>query len=96
MLPRFGARPLFLLILVAGRKNWLFAGSENGGKTMAVLFSLVSSAQRHGHDPFVYLRDLLTRLPNHPREALAELLPDRWSLPPVAESTAPATEDPSR
>lgn len=87
-------------MIATGRKNWLFAGSENGGKTMAVLFSLVSSAQRHEHDPFVYLRDLLTRLPNHPKEALAELLPDRWSLLPVAEpttpATAPTTEGPSR
>lgn len=86
--------------IATGRKNWLFTGSENGGKTMAVLCSLVSSAQRHRHDPFVYLRDLLTRLPDHPRENLAELLPDRWSLPPVVESTAPvnapATENPSR
>jgi hypothetical protein len=46
--------------IATGRKNWLFTGSENGGKTMAVLFSAVSSCQRHGHDPFVYLRDVLT------------------------------------
>ena len=45
--------------IATGRKNWLFTGSENGGKTMAVLFSVVSSCQRHGHDPFVYLRDVL-------------------------------------
>jgi transposase len=54
--------------IATGRKNWLFTGSEAGGKTMAVLFSLVSSCQRHGHDPFVYLRDVLTRLPDHPKE----------------------------
>ena len=60
-----------------GRKNWLFTGSENGGKTMAILFSVVSSCQRHGHDPFVYLRDVLSRLPDHPKEKLADFLPDR-------------------
>jgi transposase len=49
--------------VATGRKNWWFTGSENGGKTMAILFSVVSSCQRHGHDPFVYLRDVLTRLP---------------------------------
>ena len=76
-------------MIATGRKNWLFTGSENGGKTMAVLFSLVSSGQRHGHDPFAYLRDVLTRLPNLPRERLSELLPDRWSLP-----QAPATATP--
>src|SRR5438309_940817 len=32
-------------IIATGRKNWLFTGSEAGGKTMAVLFSLVSSCQ---------------------------------------------------
>jgi transposase len=54
---------------------------------MAVLFSLVSSCQRHGHDPFVYLRDVLTRLPGHPKGRLADLLPDRWAPPDPAEAT---------
>jgi transposase len=75
-------------IIAIGRKNWLFTGSENGGKTMAVLFSLVSSCQRHGHDPFVYLRDVLERLPDHPQDRLSELLPDRWSLPAATAATA--------
>ena len=70
--------------IATGRKNWLFTGSENGGKTMAVLFSVVSSCQRHGHDPFVYLRDVLERLPDLPHDRLAELLPDRWSPPKPA------------
>lgn len=65
----------------------MFNGSENGGKTMAVLFTLVSSCQRHGHDPFAYLRNVLTRLPNHPKERLEELLPDRWSPASVADAT---------
>jgi hypothetical protein len=55
---------------------------------MAVLFSVVSSCQRHGHDPFVYLRDVLSRLPDHPKEKLADLLPDRWSPPKVADPPA--------
>lgn len=73
------------------RKNWLFTGSENGGKTMAVLCSMVSSCQRHGHDPFAYLRDVLTRLPNQPKERLAELLPPWWS--PQAAIESPPTSD---
>src|SRR5262245_18229334 len=59
------------------RKNWLFTGVEARGQTMAGLFSLVSSWRRHGHDPFVYLCDVLTRLPELPREPLVELLADR-------------------
>ena len=74
--------------IATGRKNWLFTGSENGGKTMAVLFSVVSSCQRHGHDPFVYLRDVLTRLPDHPKEKLADLLPDRWTPPDATAAMA--------
>ena len=73
--------------IATGRKNWLFTGSENGGKTMAVLFSVVSSCQRHGHDPFVYLRDMLTRLPDHPKERLVDFLPDRWTPPGATEAT---------
>jgi hypothetical protein len=76
--------------IATGRKNWLFTGSENGGKTMAVLFSVVSSCQRHGHDPFVYLRDVLGRLPGLPKERLAELLPDRWAPPAAAVATSEA------
>ena len=75
--------------IATGRKNWLFTGSAAGGKTMAILFSVVSSCQRHGHDPFVYLRDVLTRLPALPQEQLVELLPDRWK---PAEPTKPLDE----
>jgi transposase len=63
---------------VTGRKNWLFAGSDNGGKTAAVLFSFTATCKRHSVDPFSYLRDVLTRLPTHPLEQLDDLLPDRW------------------
>ena len=59
---------------------------------MAILFSVVSSCQRHGHDPFVYLRDVLTRLPDQPKERLADLLPDRWSLPEQADASSPEGE----
>jgi hypothetical protein len=77
-------------IIAIGRKNWLFTGSENGGKTMAVLFSVVSSCQRNGHDPFAYLRDVLARIPELPKERLADLLPDRWSPSKPAHTTSAA------
>ena len=80
--------------IAIGRKNWLFTGSEKGGQTAAVLFSLVSSCQRHGHDPFAYLRDVLTRLPEYPKDRLRELLPDRWS-PPSAGEVGSATASPN-
>jgi transposase len=61
---------------------------------MAILFSMVSSCRRQGHDPFVYLRDVLGRLPGLPKERLAELLPDRWSPPPVSDVAAVPAESP--
>ncbi|MGC8553615.1 MAG: IS66 family transposase [Phycisphaerae bacterium] len=61
-----------------GRKNWLFVGSDNGGRTAAVLYSLISSCKRHKVEPWAYLRDVLTRIPQTPAEKLGDLLPDRW------------------
>ena len=61
-----------------GRKNWMFAGSDAGGHTAAVLYSFVASARQHGHDPFVYFRDVLTRIADLPVSQLDDLLPDRW------------------
>ena len=61
-----------------GRKNWLFVGSDNGGRTAAVLFSMTASCKRHGIDPYRYLADVLRLLPTTPSDRLAELLPDLW------------------
>lgn len=62
-----------------GRKNWIFVGSDNGGATAAVLFSLIASCQRHKVDPFVYLRDVLTRFAATPIQEIDHFLPDRWA-----------------
>jgi hypothetical protein len=59
-----------------GRKNYLFVGSDQGGRTAATLYSLVGSCKRHQVDPFAYLKDILKRLPTHPADRLDELLPD--------------------
>jgi hypothetical protein len=67
-----------LRAIAIGRKNWLFAGSDNGGRTAAIHFSMIATCRRHGIDPFAYLRDVLGRLPTQSAERLAELLPDRW------------------
>jgi transposase len=61
-----------------GRKAWLFAGSELAGKRAAMVMSLVQSARLHGHDPWVYLKDVLARLPTHLNSRIGELLPHRW------------------
>lgn len=46
-----------------GRSNWLFAGSLRSGKRAAAIMSLIQSARLSGHDPYAYLKDILTRLP---------------------------------
>ena len=65
-------------------ENWLFAGSERGGRTAAVLFTLISSAKRHKLNTWAYLRDVLWGLADLKPGGLEELLPDRWrdSRPP--------------
>jgi transposase len=64
--------------VAVGRKNWLFCGSDNGGHTAAVLFSLIATCQRHRVEPFAYLRDVLEYIAATPLSQLDQLLPDRW------------------
>ena len=64
--------------IVVGRNNWLFYGSDKGGRTGAVLSSLIATCKRQHIEPFAYLRDLFTRISAHPHNQLDELLPDRW------------------
>ena len=61
-----------------GRKNWLFIGSENMGHRTANLMSLIQTAKANGHDPYAYLKDVLTRLPTHLNSRIEELLPHTW------------------
>ena len=64
--------------IAIGRNNWLFAGSLRAGQRAAAVMSLVQSARMNGHDPYAYLRDVLTRLPTHSASQVEELLPHRW------------------
>jgi transposase len=67
-----------LRIVGIGRKNWLYFGSQRGAQTAAVLFTLLSSAKRHGLNTWAYLRDVLWRLADLKPGELEQLLPDRW------------------
>lgn len=62
-----------------GRKNWMFAGSQRAGRRAAAVMSLIQSAKMSGHDPYAYLKDVLTRLPTHPNSRIEDLLPHRWA-----------------
>jgi transposase len=62
-----------------GRNNWLFFGSERGGKAAANLMSLVATCKRAKVEPFAYLRDVFRRLPTAKTPAqVRALLPDVW------------------
>jgi len=65
--------------VAVGRNNWIFFGSDRGGKTAAILRSFVATCQRAGIDPFTWLKDILSRLAGHPINRLAELLPHNWT-----------------
>ncbi len=64
--------------IAVGRGNWLFAGSLRAGQRAAAIMSLIQSARLNGHDPYAYLKDVLTRLPTHKASQIADLLPHRW------------------
>src|SRR5262249_49214299 len=66
--------------LAIGRKNWLHLGGDGALRPTAVLLSVAASAKRHGVNPWVYLKHVLTELPARPSGSeLADLLPDTWS-----------------
>ena len=76
--------------LVIGRKNWMFAGSENGARNAAILFGLVVSCKLAGVDPFAYFRDVLSRISTHPASRVQELIPREWKTR-FGSLTPPAT-----
>ena len=61
-----------------GRRNWLFIGSQLAGERAAVVMSLLQSAKLNGHEPWAYLKDVLTRLPTQLNSRIEELLPHKW------------------
>jgi len=61
-----------------GRKNWMFAGSERGGKAMAIAFTLIETAKLNGVDPQAWLTDVLSRIADHKINRIDELLPWIW------------------
>jgi transposase len=67
-----------LRAVALGRKNYLFAGSDRGGESAAAIYSLIGTAKLNGIDPEGYLRNLLSRIAEHPINRIEELLP--WNL----------------
>ena len=78
-----------LRVVAVGRKNWLFAGSEAGGHAAGVFYTLIESAKANGHNPRVYLEDILRRLPATRNKDLDTLLPHRWTPPTPPTDISP-------
>ncbi len=67
--------------MVIGRKNYLFAGSADGGRAAATFYAMIESAKRcRIENPAIWLADVLARVNDTPEHELADLLPDRWKL----------------
>jgi hypothetical protein len=75
-----------LRTVALGRKNYLFAGSDAGGERAAAIYNLIRTAKLNDIDPEAYLRDVLTRIADHPVNRIDELLP--WNLATTSEFTS--------
>jgi len=62
-----------------GRKNYLFVGDVDAGMSIAGLYTLVSTCEARGINPFAYLADVIPRVQDHPKRRLDELLPGPWA-----------------
>ena len=67
-----------LRCIAVGRRNWTFAGSDQGGRRAAAIYTLIESAKLCDVDPQAWLTDILKRLPDHPAKRIDELLPWNW------------------
>jgi transposase len=71
-----------LRCVAVGRHNWTFAGSDDGGRRAAAIYTLVETAKLNDIDPQAWLAHLLAHLLDYPAKRLADLLPWNWRPPP--------------
>jgi transposase len=67
-----------LRAVALGRRNWTFAGSDEGGRRAAAIYTLIATARLNNVDPQAWLADVLARLSDHPAKRITELLPWNW------------------
>ena len=77
-----------LRCVAIGRKNYLFAGSDAGGRRAAAIYALIESAKLNGLNPQHYLADVLARIADHPARRIAELLPWNWQAAGATRAAA--------
>ena len=74
--------------LALGRKNYLFAGSDTGGRRAAIMYTLIETAKLNGVDPEAWLADVIARIADHPINRVDELLPWKWRQPQLQAKAA--------
>jgi transposase len=74
--------------IALGRKAWLFAGSDRGGRRAAMIYTLITSAKLNDVDPQAWLGDVLARIADHPINRIDELLPWNWKARAEPDATA--------
>jgi transposase len=74
--------------IAVGRRNWTFAGSDEGGRRAAAIYTLIETAKLNDIDPQAWLADVLSRLPDHPAKRISELLPWNWRPKNLAAQAA--------
>ena len=67
-----------LRAIAVGRRNWTFAGSDEGGRRAAALYTLIATAKLNDVDPQAWLADMLSRLLDYPAKRISDLLPWNW------------------
>jgi len=82
-----------LRIIALGRKNFLFAGSNEHAQNLAILQTIVSTCQLNGVNPYEYIRDLIIRLRTHPKDRLEEIMPWNWKPPPDPRASPAKSTD---
>jgi transposase len=61
-----------------GRKNYLFAGSHEGAERAAMMYSFLGTCKKNSIEPFSWLKDIITRIPDCKYSKLDLLLPQNW------------------
>ena len=72
--------------IAIGRHNWTFAGSDEGGKRAAAIYTLINTAKLNGVDPQAWLADVLRRIADHPAKRINELLPWNWTAAMIVKA----------
>jgi hypothetical protein len=70
----------FMRGIAIGRKNYMFVGSERGGKSAAIIYTMIETAKLNSVDPQAWLTDTLSRIADHKINRIDELLPWNYKV----------------